>query len=79
MVWDVEQGCKKIVAIGRLTEEKNFAYLIDTCKKLKDNGKKFSLRIIGEGLPGFCRKDWFLNIITVLLFVGLVSMILMIL
>ena len=37
------------------------------------------IRIIGEGLPGFCRKDWFLNIITVLLFVGLVSMILMIL
>lgn len=37
------------------------------------------IRIIGEGLPGFGRKDWFLNIITVLLFVGLVSMILMIL
>ncbi len=37
------------------------------------------IRIIGEGLPGFCRKDWFLNILTVLLFAGLVTMIIMIL
>ena len=37
------------------------------------------LRIIGESLPGFCKKEWFLNILSVILFVGLIAMIVMIL
>lgn len=37
------------------------------------------IRVIGDGLPGFVRKEWFLNILTTILFAGLVTMILMIL
>ena len=37
------------------------------------------LRIIGESLPGFCKKEWFLNILSVVLFIGLIAMIVMIL
>lgn len=37
------------------------------------------LRIIGERLPGFCKKEWFLNILSVVLFIGLIAVIVMIL
>ena len=37
------------------------------------------LRIIGERLPRFCRKDWFLNILSIILFIGLIAMIVMVL
>lgn len=33
--------------------------------------KKFS-----EGLPSFCRKEWFLNIVSILLLIGLIAIIL---
>ena len=37
------------------------------------------LRIIGESLPSFCRKEWFLNILSVILFAGLIAMIVLVL
>lgn len=37
------------------------------------------LRIIGEGLPKFCRNEWFLNILSIILFVGLITMIVLVL
>ena len=49
MEWDADEDCIKLVAIGRLTEQKNFDYLIDTCGKLKKSGKKISLKILGNG------------------------------
>lgn len=39
----------QLIAIGRLTQQKNFSYLIDTCSKLRDNGCHFCLNILGEG------------------------------
>ena len=38
-----------LVAVGRLTPQKNFSYLIDTCGKLRDSGCDFRLSILGEG------------------------------
>lgn len=40
---------KQLLAVGRLTEQKNFPLLIETCKKLKDDGYRFHLNILGEG------------------------------
>lgn len=37
------------------------------------------LRIIGEGLPSFCKKEWFLNILSIILFAGLITMIVLVL
>ena len=37
------------------------------------------LRIIGERLPKFCKSNWFLNIMSVALFIGLIMMIIMVL
>ena len=37
------------------------------------------LRKIGEGLPKFCHKEWFLNLLSVVLLIGLVAMIVLIL
>ena len=39
----------------------------------------YILRIIGEGLPSFCKKEWFLNILSIILFVGLIGMIVLVL
>lgn len=39
----------KLLSIGRLTEQKNFALAIDTAKRLKDKGVDFQWFIIGEG------------------------------
>lgn len=47
--WERNPEEKQLLAVGRLTQQKNFAYLIDTCKKLKDKGYKFHLNILGEG------------------------------
>lgn len=44
-----EQGMIQIVALGRLTQQKNFSYLIDVCAKLRDTGCSFHLNILGEG------------------------------
>ncbi|MBR2678115.1 MAG: VanZ family protein [Bacilli bacterium] len=37
------------------------------------------LRIIGSGLPKFCKSEWFLNILSVVLFIGLILMIVLVL
>lgn len=46
--WKEERG-KKLLAAGRLTEQKNFAHLIDCCARLRDDGFEFQLNILGEG------------------------------
>ena len=40
---------KKLLAVGRLTQQKNFLYLIETCGHLRDAGYQFHLNILGEG------------------------------
>ena len=47
--WSGKPGEISLLAVGRLTRQKNFGYLIDTCRKLKDNGYRFHLNILGEG------------------------------
>lgn len=42
-------GYYTIVAIGRMAEQKNFPYLIDVADKLRKEGVKFNLFIIGDG------------------------------
>lgn len=44
-----EEWGKYLLAVGRLTQQKNFAHLIDTCGKLRDDGYKFHVDILGEG------------------------------
>jgi glycosyltransferase involved in cell wall biosynthesis len=38
-----------LLSVGRLTEKKGFAYLIDACGHLKNQGYDFECHIIGEG------------------------------
>ena len=40
---------KTFVAIGRLTWQKNFTHLIETCHKLNKSGYNFKLFILGDG------------------------------
>lgn len=47
--WNCKPGQKKLLAVGRLTEQKNFEYLIYNCGKLRDSGYQFQLKIWGEG------------------------------
>ena len=49
IAWKETSEGKRLVAVGRLTQQKNFAYLIETCKILKEKGYKFYLSILGEG------------------------------
>lgn len=42
-------GRMSLLAVGRLTKQKNFEYLIRTCSHLRDNGYLFQLNILGEG------------------------------
>lgn len=49
IVWDRNPNETQLLAVGRLTQQKNFAYLIDTCGKLKADGYRFHLNILGEG------------------------------
>ena len=44
-----ELGTKKIVAVGRLTEQKNHEMLINAFKKINDYSKEYKLYIYGEG------------------------------
>lgn len=39
----------QLLAVGRLTKQKNFSYLIETCRMLRDDGYNFHLDILGEG------------------------------
>lgn len=43
-----QAGCI-FLAVGRLTEQKNFAHLIDACAGLRDDGYRFRLDILGDG------------------------------
>lgn len=47
--YEMEKNKIQMVALGRLAQQKNFAYLIDTCRKLKDANCSFCLNILGEG------------------------------
>lgn len=47
--WSHTPGELRLLAAGRLTRQKNFGYLIDTCWKLKESGYRFHLNILGEG------------------------------
>ena len=47
--WGTEPGEKRLLAVGRLTKQKNFEYLIRTCGQLRDSGYQFRLNILGEG------------------------------
>lgn len=46
---NVGKPTKVMTAIGRLTEQKNFAHLIKTCSRLHRDGYDFKLFILGEG------------------------------
>jgi glycosyltransferase involved in cell wall biosynthesis len=48
--WPLNGKGKKIVSVGRLSEEKNYSHLIDTCIKLKNDSYEFSLVIVGDGV-----------------------------
>ena len=39
----------QLLAVGRLSREKDFGHLIDTCSRLRKNGIRFRLAILGEG------------------------------
>lgn len=39
----------QLLAVGRLAQQKNFSYLINTCGKLRDEGYQFHLNILGDG------------------------------
>lgn len=47
--WHREDGKVQLIALGRLTRQKNFLRLIKTCGKLRDAGCHFCLNILGEG------------------------------
>lgn len=44
-----DNTAKNLIAVGRLAKQKAFDHLIKTCAKLRDDGYKFFLRILGEG------------------------------
>ena len=47
--WNKKEPGKQLIAVGRLSSQKNFKYLIDTCRKLRDDGYQFHLCILGDG------------------------------
>lgn len=47
--WYREADKVQLIALGRLTRQKNFSRLIKTCGRLKDAGCRFCLNILGEG------------------------------
>lgn len=44
-------GLPLILAVGRMVEKKGFAYLVEACRLLQDQGYKFACRIIGGADP----------------------------
>lgn len=44
-----ERGGNVFLAVGRLTQQKNFEFLINVCAALKSEGLQFYLEILGEG------------------------------
>ncbi|MEE0913007.1 MAG: glycosyltransferase [Ruminococcus sp.] len=49
IVWDTNSEEVQLLAVGRLTQQKNFAHLIETCYRLYKDGYKIKLYILGEG------------------------------
>lgn len=47
--WHRDPDEMQLLAVGRLAPQKNFSYLIDTCKRLRLDGYQFHLNILGEG------------------------------
>lgn len=47
--WHREEDKVQLIALGRLTRQKNFPRLIKTCGRLRDAGCRFCLNILGEG------------------------------
>lgn len=47
--WHKDEDKVQLLAVGRLTRQKNFARLIKTCSRLRDAGCRFYLNILGEG------------------------------
>lgn len=39
----------QLLSVGRLTLQKNYPYLIESCAKLRDDGYSFCLNILGDG------------------------------
>lgn len=46
---EIRNNSIKLIAVGRLSKEKNFACLIDICAKLLEEGYLFQLDILGDG------------------------------
>lgn len=49
IIWDTNSEEVQLLAVGRLTQQKNFAHLIETCGKLRNKDCRFHLNILGEG------------------------------
>lgn len=47
--WEAKPNQINLLAVGRLSKEKNYAHLIDTCGRLRDDGYQIRLVILGEG------------------------------
>lgn len=47
--WQPKTEIKNLLAVGRLSSEKNYAYLLETCGKLKNAGYQFHLNVLGDG------------------------------
>ena len=47
--WEAKPNQINLLAVGRLTLQKNFSYLIKTCSWLRNAGYRFHLNILGEG------------------------------
>lgn len=47
--WNRNKDKTQLLAVGRMSKEKNFARLLDTCGRLRDAGYQFQLSILGEG------------------------------
>lgn len=47
--WEIDPEQIQLLAVGRLSLQKDFSYLIRTCAMLKNSGCKFHLNILGDG------------------------------
>lgn len=47
--WYTNHDTVQLIAVGRLTRQKNFSRLIKVCGRLRDSGCHFSLIILGDG------------------------------
>lgn len=49
IAWDCDTDKLQLLAVGRLSKQKNFTHLIKTCSKLRNADYQFQLSILGEG------------------------------